>query len=111
MLAKLIGVLSIARGIFCLTRPEYLRDRFIWKTGRYFFWLVMVFLFFPMAHFFGKKAGFAGIFFTLAVIWVGFKTMRATLKTLFARIPLAAFQAIGFLSIVSGASLIWWPKN
>jgi hypothetical protein len=110
MLTKIIGFISILWGVFCLVRPEVLRDRLLWKTGRYLFWLAMGVLFYPLIHF-GKRWGVAGVLAVLSGLWAGRKIMHTTLRDAFVRIPLVAFRAVGFLSAVSGSLLVWWPKK
>ncbi len=110
MITKLVGGFSILWGIFWAVKPAVLRDKLIFKTGHYLFWLMMGAFVYPLIHFFGKTVGVAGTAAFLGAFWALVKLMKTTLRETFNRVPLIAFRVIGFLNIVTGSALIWWPR-
>jgi len=103
----LAGYLSIAFGILWLLKPDLLRWWLLVKSTGILFWLAMGTFFLPLFHF-GSKLGFGVILLIVVVLWLGRKALREFLKQALEKVPSAAYQVIGLLSIASGAAMVWF---
>ena len=111
ILTKFIGYASILWGVFWAVKPEWLRDKLFVKAGRYIFWFAAGTLLYPLIHFYGKELGAGWIAGIVGAFWAGMKALKATLRETFRRVPLTAFRVAGFLNVMTGSALVWWPKH
>ncbi len=106
LFAKIVGYLSVALGILWVLKPEFLRGWFTRKANWQLFWLAFGILFYPLAHY-GKRWGLLGVVALFIAFWMVMKMARASVKELFLKIPLIAFQGVGVLNILFGCLLIY----
>ncbi len=109
MFAVFIGYSSILLGISWILKPDILRNQFLQKTHKSFFWFTLGLLFYPMGYF-GKRVGIAGIVVILVLFWVAMKMTHEKMSQFFRKIPRLPFQVFGLVNIASGCTLLLWHK-